>query len=54
MHKGVAPSVWPIGSRYRSLTCTQNLESLAVPRPAVINDVFTVPRITLRLSCCLS
>jgi hypothetical protein len=43
-----------IGSRYRSPALTQNLESLAVPRLAVINDVFTVPRITLRLSCCLS
>jgi hypothetical protein len=53
MHK-IVPSVRPIGSRYRPLTCTQNLESLAVPRPEVINDVFTVPRITLRLLCCLS
>jgi hypothetical protein len=51
---GIEPSVRPIGSRYRSLTCIQNLESLAVPRDAVINEPFTVPRITLRLSCCLS
>jgi hypothetical protein len=48
------PSVRPIRSRYCSLTCAQNLESLAVLHDAVINEAFTVRRITLRLSCCLS